>query len=66
MLGDSDEEERVDGNYVTVKQGTDTRVIVISLQKGGSRGTVVAHWTVGQQVERSILHLGHSYQNLNH
>ena len=27
--------------------------------KGGIRGTVVARWTSGQQVERSILRQGH-------
>ena len=26
---------------------------------GGSRSTVVAHWTTGQQMQRAILHLGH-------
>ena len=26
---------------------------------GGIRGSVVAHWTAGQQVERSILRKGH-------
>ena len=26
---------------------------------GGIRGTVVARWTAGQLVERSILHQGH-------
>ena len=26
---------------------------------GGIRGTVVAHWTAGQQVERLILRQGH-------
>ena len=32
----------------------------------GSRGTVVARWTAGQLVNRSILHQGHdSYQNSN-
>ena len=34
---------------------------------GGIRGTVVARWTAGQQVERSILRQGHgSYQNSSH
>ena len=28
--------------------------------RGGIRGTVVAHFTTGQQVERSILHQGRS------
>ena len=27
--------------------------------QGDIRGTVVARWTAGQQVERSILHQGH-------
>ena len=26
---------------------------------GGICGTLVAHWTAGQQVERAIMHLGH-------
>ena len=34
---------------------------------GGIRGTVVAHWTADQQVERAILHQGHdSLQKSSH
>ena len=43
--------------------------IVIFLNVGDIRGTVVARWTTGQQVEaeRSILHQGHdSWQNSSH
>ena len=33
----------------------------------GNHSTLVAHWTVCQQVEQSILHVGHdSYQILSH
>ena len=31
----------------------------------GRHGTVVARWTAGQQVERSILHLGYDYSHRN-
>ena len=32
--------------------------IILSLKQGGVRSTVVVRWTVGQQVERSIMHRG--------
>ena len=40
-------------------------VSILSVGTWSSHSTVVEHWTAGQQVEYSVLHLGHdSYQNL--
>ena len=33
--------------------------LMITFGLGGIRGIVVERWTVGQQVKRFILHLGH-------
>ena len=35
------------------------RLCYDGMQIGGNRGTVVMHWTAGQQVERLILYLLH-------
>ena len=41
-------------------------ITTLSIFTGGSYDTVVARWTAGHQVERSILYIGHdSYQNLS-
>ena len=38
----------------------------VTRRERGSNSTVAASWTAGQQVEQSILHLGHvSYQNIS-
>ena len=34
------------------------KALILLLNKWGISGTVVAHWTAGQQVERAILHQG--------
>ena len=39
---------------------------VFTNAKGGIRSSVVANWTAGQQVERSILHQGHMTHNKIH
>ena len=42
------------------------RIVFIS-ERGGTRSTEEASWTVGQHVERLMLHLGHgSYKNSSH
>ena len=41
--------------------------IILSSMVGGIRGTVVARWTAGQQVERAILRQAHdTFQNSSH
>ena len=49
----------VDGDGVLIL-GNNTQVYDCEGGEGGTCGTVVAHWTAGQQAERSILRQGHN------